>query len=70
MWARCSHTLAPLIKITLTKVKFTQTKTKQDSFDEIKRIVACDTLLAYPDFNEGFKIHNNDRNFQLGSVIN
>ena len=32
-------------------------KVKQYSFDEIKRIVACDNFLTYPDFNGIFKIH-------------
>ena len=31
--------------------------------------MARDTLLNYPDSNETFKIHTNDRAFQLGSVI-
>ena len=44
-------------------------KIKQDTFDEIKRIVARDTLLAYPYFNEEFKIHANASGFQLGVVI-
>ena len=44
-------------------------KIKQDTFDEIKRIVARDTLLAYPDFNKTFKIYTDARNFQLGVVI-
>ena len=44
-------------------------KVKQYAFEKIKRIVACDTLLTYPDFNETFKIHTDARNFQLGVVI-
>ena len=28
-----------------------------------------DTLLAYPDFNEEFKIHTDDSKLQLGAVI-
>ena len=31
--------------------------------------MASDTLLTYPYFNETFKIHTNDSNFQAGSVI-
>ena len=31
--------------------------------------MACNNLLAYPDFNEEFKIHNDAGNFQLGAVI-
>ena len=69
MWARCSHTLAPLTKISSNKVKFKCNKIYQDAFDEIKRIGARDTLLTYPDFNEEFKIHTNASGFRLGSVI-
>ena len=43
---------------------------KKDSSDEIKWIVARNDLLAYPDFNEEFKIHTNASDFQLGVVIN
>ena len=50
-------------------MKFTWTKTEQDDFDETKHIVARNNLLAYPDFNEEFKIKTDASNFQLGSVI-
>ena len=40
-----------------SKVKFKWNKIKQDAFDKINRIVACNTLLAYTDFNEELKIH-------------
>ena len=61
--------LATLTKITSNKRKFKWTKTKQDSFDKIKRIMARDTLLTYPYFNETFKIRTDASAFQLGSVI-
>ena len=70
MWARRSHMLAPWTKITSNKVKLKWTKNETDGFDEIKPIVAQDTLLAYPDFNEEFKIHTNASNFQSLEVIN
>ena len=69
MWTRRSHTLAYLTIILSNKRKFKWTKIKQDAFDEIKQIVAHDTLLTYPDFNETFKIHTNARAFQLGEFI-
>ena len=50
-------------------MKFKLTKTEQNAFGDITRIVARNTLSAYPDFNEEFKIHNDTRKFQLGSVI-
>ena len=69
MWARHSHTLAPLSIIAYNKVKFKWTKIEQDAFDEIKWIVAYDTLSTYLDFNEIFKIHTNASKFQLEEVI-
>ena len=69
MWERRSDTFAPLTNIKSSKVKFKWTITEQDASNEVKRIVAHDTLLAYPDFNEEFKIHTDARNFQLGAVI-
>ena len=52
MWSRRSQMLAPLTKITSTKVKFKWTKIEQDAFDEIKWILSRDNLLTYPDSNE------------------
>ena len=69
MWARRSHMLAPLTRITSTRVNFKWTKIKQDDFKKIKRIVARDTLSTYSDFNEEFKIHTNAIKLQLGAVI-
>ena len=45
------------------------TKVEHDNFYEIKRTVAHNTLLTYPNFNETFKIHTNTSAFQLGAVI-
>ena len=50
-------------------MKIKLNETKQDAFKEVKRIVAWDNLLAYPDFIQKFKIHTNDSNLQLGAVI-
>ena len=69
MWPRRSHKFASLTRLTSIKKKFKCKQVKQDDFYKIKRIVACDTLLNYTDFNETFKIHTNSRAFQLGAVI-
>ena len=50
-------------------MEFKWTKTKQYVFKEIKHIMARDTLLAYPYFNEELKIHTYASNFQLRVVI-
>ena len=57
--------LAPLTKLTYTKQIFEWTQVEQDSFDKVKRIVACDTFPSYPDFNETFKVHTDAITFQL-----
>ena len=50
-------------------MKFKWTKIEENDFDEIKRILARDTLFNYPDFTEEFKIHTNVSDLQLGLVI-
>ena len=69
MWAKWSHLLQPLTAFTSNKVKFKLTVFKQKLFDEIKRIVARDDLLIYPDFNKRFDIHTDASEFQLGAVL-
>ena len=51
------------------KRKFKWNKIKQYAFNKIKWIIACYTLLTYPDFNENFKTHANDSNLQLWVAI-
>ena len=69
MWPRQSHMLVPLTILTSSKRVFRWTQAKQDAFDRIKQIVARDTLLTYPYFNEIFKIHTDASAFQLVAVI-
>ena len=82
MWVRRSHVLAPLANLVgecgHTKVtKKNGTKRKpwhwdkehQIAFDDIKSIIAKETLLAYPDYSQGFDIHTDASKLQLGAVI-
>jgi transposase InsO family protein len=69
MWVRRSETLAPLTALTSKKVKFKWTDVEQKAFDTMKRIMARETLLAYPDFNKEFHIYTDASNVQLGAVI-
>ena len=48
---RCPYTLGRLTDITYIKMKLKWTKIEEDAFDEIKRIVVSNKLLAYQDFN-------------------
>ena len=69
MCPRRSHTLVYLTKLMYIKRNFKWMKFEQSGFDKIKRIVACDNLLTYQDFNKTFKIHTNASAFQLGAII-
>ena len=69
MWPRRSHTLATLSILTYIKRRFKLTQFELDAFEKIKRIVARNTLLTYPDFNEIFKMNTDANAFQLGAVI-
>ena len=41
----------------------------QKAFDDIKEVIACDVVLAYPDFNSPFEIYTDASSRQLGAVI-
>ncbi len=69
MWQRRSHILAPLTKLVGKGVKFTWDKEQQKAFDEIKRVMSKETILAYPDFKKPFHIYTDASNTQLGAVI-
>ena len=69
MWAKGSHLLHTLTLLTSPKVKFKWTDMEQKLFDEIKRTVARNTLLAYPYLNKLFNTHTDANNHQLGVVI-
>ena len=50
MWSSWAHTVAPLTRLTVINRKFKYMQVKQDDFENIERIVACNTLLTYLDF--------------------
>ena len=69
MWIKRSHLLTPLTNLTSKNVKFQWTAKEQKAFDLIKRIIARETLLSYPDFSKLFDIHTDASHYQLGAVI-
>ena len=69
MWVRRSETLAPLTALTSKEVKWVWTDVHQKAFDKMKKIVAREVLLSYPNFNELFEIHTDASATQLGAVI-
>ena len=69
MWPHRSETLAPLTALTSSKVKFQWTETCAKAFNTMKKIIAKQILLAYPDFNQPFHVHTDASKLQLGAVI-
>ncbi len=69
MWVRRSHILAPLAALTSKTAKWKWTDTERAAFEDMKRIIAKETLLAYPDFSKPFVIHTDASHTQLGAVI-
>ena len=69
MWRRRSHILAPLTTLTSKNKTWLWGECEQKSFDEIKRVIMQDTMLAFPDFSKTFHIHTDSSDYQLGAVI-
>ena len=69
MWIHRSEVLAPLTSMTSKQATWNWDAKCQKAFEEIKRIVSRETLLAYPNFNETFEIHTDANKQQLGAVI-
>jgi RNase H-like domain found in reverse transcriptase len=55
--------------MTSAKTKWTWTEECQKSFDKMKKLIARETLLTYPDFNKPIEIHTDASMFQLGACI-
>ena len=69
MWIRRSHVLAPLAALTSKTAKWTWLPEHQAAFNTMKKIIAKETLLAFPDFNKEFVIYTDASHSQLGAVI-
>ena len=69
MWQGRSDLLAPLTKLCSPKTKFKWETEQQQAFEAIKRTLAREVTLAYPDFNIPFDIHTDASDTQLGAVI-
>ena len=69
MWQKRSELLAPLAALTSKYVKYDWKDEHQNCFEAIKRVIGCELLLGYPDFNASFEIHTDASKLQLGAVI-
>jgi RNase H-like domain found in reverse transcriptase len=68
MWPRRSHILAPLTELTGKKAFVWEDK-HQQPFEQMKALIAMDTLLAYPNHNKPFDIKTDASDYQLGAII-
>ena len=70
MWKQRSTLIAPLTELsTKGKRKFIWTEKHAEAFRKIKKIVAKETLLVYPDFTKAFDVHTDSSDYQLGGVV-
>ena len=69
MWAHRAHILTPITNFNKKTTKYKWTEDCQCAFKEIQRIIAAETLLAYPDYKKPFDIHTDASDYQLGGVI-
>jgi len=69
MWVRRSHVLAPLAALTSKTTKWKWEHQHRKAFAMAKRIIAKETLLAYPDFNKPLQIYADASHYQLGAVV-
>jgi hypothetical protein len=55
MWPQRSHLLAPLSSLTSSTAKWDWTEQYQKAFEDMKRLIAKETLLSYPNVHKTLK---------------
>ena len=69
MWPKRAHFLAPLTDLCSSKRTFKWNDVHEHSFQQIKRLVAEDVMLRFPDHSQPFHIYTDASNYQLGATI-
>jgi hypothetical protein len=69
MWKKRSVILAPLTELRSTKKPWKWSYNQQNAFDTMKKIIAPETIPAYPNFKIPFGIHTSASAYQLGACI-
>ena len=64
-----SQLLEPLTRISSGKKKFKWTQEQEQAFLKIKRLMARQILLKFPDFSKPFHVYTDASDYQLGSVL-
>ena len=63
------HLLAPLSSLTLSTATWDWTEQCQKAFEDMKKLIAKETFLTYPNFNKIFEIRIDASKVQLGACI-
>ena len=69
MWKHRSHLLAPLSSMAGAKAKFDWTDQCRQAFEAIKRMVAKEVMLSFPDYSQPFQLYTDASDRQLGAVL-
>ena len=71
LWEKRAHYLVPINTLTRNKKKglIIWSSEAEKVFEDIKKIVAEDAMLHYPDFNQAFEIHTDSSDYQMGVII-
>ena len=69
VWPRRAHFLDPLTDLCSIKRQFSWNDTHEHFFQQIKRLVAEDVMLRFPDHSLPFVIYTDAGNYQLGATI-
>jgi RNase H-like domain found in reverse transcriptase len=67
MWPQRLHLLAKLSSPNLCTTKWDWTKQCETAFENMKRQIAKEKLLTYPNFNQTFAIHTDASKVLLGA---
>jgi transposase InsO family protein len=69
LYPRRAEILAPLTSLCGKKEKFVWNKEHNEAFLNMKQVMAAETMLTYPNFDEPFVVHTDASNKQIGGVI-
>ena len=70
MWKHRSEIIAPLTELTSEKRKWTWTDKHQKAFEQMKKNLSLEVILAHPAFSKPFVVCTDVSDYQLGAVIN
>lgn len=61
--------MAPLSALTSKDTPWKWGQEQEEAFEEIKKVISKETLLAFPRFDKPFHVYTDASNYQLGAVI-